>query len=39
MRHLDPVIAVDDLTVTYGDFRAVQDLSFRVERGELNALG
>jgi len=33
-----PVIEVDALNVTYGDFRAVKDLSFHVERGELYAL-
>lgn len=33
-----PVIAVDALNVVYGDFHAVKDLSFSVERGELYAL-
>lgn len=33
-----PIIEVDGLDVTYGDFRAVKDLSFHVERGELYAL-
>lgn len=33
-----PVIDVDRLNVTYGDFHAVKDLSFQVERGELYAL-
>ncbi|WP_422772722.1 ABC transporter ATP-binding protein [Plantactinospora sp. WMMC1484] len=33
-----PVIEVEGLNVTYGDFRAVQDLSFEVRRGELYAL-
>ena len=33
-----PVIDVEHLGVTYGDVRAVHDLSFRVERGELYAL-
>ncbi len=33
-----PVIDVDGLNVTYGDFHAVKDLSFRVERGEIYAL-
>ncbi len=32
------VIEVDNLNVTYGDFHAVKDLSFQVERGELYAL-
>jgi ABC-2 type transport system ATP-binding protein len=32
------VIDVDRLNVSYGDFHAVKDLSFRVERGELYAL-
>ncbi|MCL3862148.1 ABC transporter ATP-binding protein [Actinotalea sp. K2] len=32
------IIDVDELNVTYGDFHAVQDLSFQVERGELYAL-
>jgi ABC-2 type transport system ATP-binding protein len=34
----DPVIEVDNLNVKYGDFHAVEDLSFQVERGELYAL-
>ncbi|MGH9270933.1 MAG: ABC transporter ATP-binding protein [Ilumatobacteraceae bacterium] len=34
----DPVIDVAGLSVRYGDFEAVKDLSFRVERGELYAL-
>ena len=34
----NPVIDVDRLSVTYGTFQAVQDLSFQVERGELYAL-
>jgi ABC-2 type transport system ATP-binding protein len=33
-----PVIDVDHLNLTYGDFHAVRDLSFQVERGELYAL-
>ena len=33
-----PVIEVEDLNVTYGDFVAVTGLSFHVERGELYAL-
>lgn len=33
-----PVIDVADLTVTYGDFTAVTDLSFQVDPGELYAL-
>lgn len=33
-----PVIDVDGLTVSYGDFTAVKDLSFQVEQGELYAL-
>ncbi|MEV4601638.1 ABC transporter ATP-binding protein [Amycolatopsis sp. NPDC049253] len=33
-----PVIDVDRLNLTYGDFQAVKDLSFQVERGELYAL-
>ncbi|AUS77029.1 ABC transporter ATP-binding protein [Actinoalloteichus sp. AHMU CJ021] len=33
-----PVIDVDRLGVTYGDFHAVSDLSFQVERGEFYAL-
>ncbi|KRF32295.1 ABC transporter ATP-binding protein [Nocardioides sp. Soil805] len=33
-----PVIEVDALTVAYGDFTAVKDLSFEVRRGELYAL-
>lgn len=33
-----PVIEVERLNVTYGDFHAVEDLSFHVERGELYAL-
>ncbi|RPF21903.1 ABC transporter ATP-binding protein [Myceligenerans xiligouense] len=33
-----PVIDVDALNVSYGDFHAVKDLSFQVERGELYAL-
>jgi ABC-2 type transport system ATP-binding protein len=33
-----PVIEVDRLNLTYGDFHAVKDLSFQVERGELYAL-
>lgn len=32
------VIEVDSLNVVYGDFHAVKDLSFHVERGELYAL-
>ncbi|CAN5699453.1 ABC transporter ATP-binding protein [soil metagenome] len=34
----DPVIDVDQLNLSYGDFHAVKDLSFQVERGELYAL-
>ena len=33
-----PVIEVERLNVTYGDFAAVRDLSFQVRRGELYAL-
>jgi ABC-2 type transport system ATP-binding protein len=33
-----PVIDVDRLNVSYGDFHAVKDLSFRVEQGEVYAL-
>lgn len=33
-----PVIEVEALGVTYGDFPAVKDLSFQVQRGELYAL-
>src|SRR4051794_34195676 len=33
-----PVIEVDRLNVSYGDFHAVKDLSLRVEQGELYAL-
>jgi ABC-2 type transport system ATP-binding protein len=33
-----PVIDVEGLTVTYGDFAAVRDLSFHVRPGELYAL-
>lgn len=33
-----PVIDVEHLNLHYGDFHAVKDLSFRVERGELYAL-
>jgi ABC-2 type transport system ATP-binding protein len=33
-----PVIEVDGLNVTYGDFHAVRDLSFQVRGGELYAL-
>ncbi|MGO1317821.1 MAG: ABC transporter ATP-binding protein [Cellulomonadaceae bacterium] len=33
-----PVIDVDNLTVRYGDFLAVANLSFQVERGEIYAL-
>ncbi|MGW4965882.1 ABC transporter ATP-binding protein [Nonomuraea sp. NPDC004186] len=33
-----PVIDVDRLNLTYGDFRAVRDLSFQVRRGEFYAL-
>ncbi|MCL3862117.1 ATP-binding cassette domain-containing protein [Actinotalea sp. K2] len=32
------VIEVESLDVTYGDFKAVKDLSFTVDRGELYAL-
>lgn len=35
---VNPVIEVDQLNVRYGDFHAVKDLSFQVERGELYAL-
>jgi len=34
----DPVIDVDELNVSYGDFHAVTDLSFQVGPGELYAL-
>ncbi|WP_029136015.1 ABC transporter ATP-binding protein [Nakamurella lactea] len=33
-----PVVDVERLNVTYGDFQAVKDLSLRVERGEFYAL-
>ncbi|MER6178221.1 ABC transporter ATP-binding protein [Streptosporangium sp. NPDC001681] len=33
-----PVIDVERLNLSYGDFHAVKDLSFQVERGELYAL-
>ncbi|MFC4563813.1 ABC transporter ATP-binding protein [Nocardiopsis mangrovi] len=33
-----PVIDVERLNLTYGDFHAVRDLSFQVRRGELYAL-
>ncbi|MFE4368439.1 ABC transporter ATP-binding protein [Streptomyces sp. NPDC056835] len=33
-----PIIDVERLSVTYGDFPAVKDLSFQVERGEFYAL-
>ncbi|WP_016908210.1 ABC transporter ATP-binding protein [Streptomyces xiaopingdaonensis] len=33
-----PVIDVDRLNLTYGDFHAVRDLSFQVRKGELYAL-
>ncbi|MGW5731599.1 MULTISPECIES: ABC transporter ATP-binding protein [Streptomyces] len=33
-----PVIDVDRLNLTYGDFHAVRDLSFQVNKGELYAL-
>ncbi|MGN9789384.1 ABC transporter ATP-binding protein [Nonomuraea sp. ZG12] len=33
-----PVIDVERLNITYGDFHAVKDLSFQVDRGELYAL-
>jgi ABC-2 type transport system ATP-binding protein len=33
-----PVVSVERITVTYGGFAAVRDLSFQVERGELYAL-
>lgn len=33
-----PVIDVDRLNLKYGDFHAVKDLSFQVEKGELYAL-
>lgn len=35
---ITPVIDVDRLGVVYGEFHAVKDLSFQVERGELYAL-
>jgi ABC-2 type transport system ATP-binding protein len=35
---MTPVIDVDRLNVTYGDFHAVKDLSFQVGRGEFYAL-
>ncbi|WP_256829803.1 ABC transporter ATP-binding protein [Ornithinimicrobium faecis] len=34
----NPVIDVSELSVSYGDFQAVRDLSFQVERGEFYAL-
>src|SRR5690349_11772197 len=33
-----PVIEVEGLNLTYGDFHAVKDLSFQVRQGELYAL-
>jgi ABC-2 type transport system ATP-binding protein len=33
-----PVIWVDNLNVAYGDFRAVKNLSFQIEQGEIYAL-
>ena len=33
-----PVIDVEGLTVDYGDFTAVRDVSFHVQHGELYAL-
>lgn len=33
-----PVITVNNLNVSYGDFQAVKDLSFEVQRGEIYAL-
>lgn len=36
--HSSAVIEVDALNVVYGEFDAVKDLSFQVERGELYAL-
>ena len=33
-----PIITVDNLNVSYGDYHAVKDLSFQVERGEIYAL-
>ncbi|WP_075743443.1 MULTISPECIES: ABC transporter ATP-binding protein [Actinoalloteichus] len=36
--HTTPVIDVERLNLTYGDFHAVKDLSFQVRRGELYAL-
>lgn len=33
-----PAITVNNLNVSYGDFQAVKDLSFQVERGEIYAL-
>ncbi|MFD7499621.1 ABC transporter ATP-binding protein [Streptomyces sp. NPDC059850] len=36
--HTTPVIDVDSLNVTYGDFHAVKDLSFQVWPGEFYAL-
>lgn len=35
---MEHVVEVDRLNVTYGDYHAVKDLSFHVERGELYAL-
>jgi ABC-2 type transport system ATP-binding protein len=35
---MTPVIDVDRLNITYGDFHAVKDLSFQVGRGEFYAL-
>ena len=35
---INPVIEVDKLSITYGDFTAVRDLSFHVQHGELYAL-
>lgn len=37
-RSTSPIVEVDGLNVTYGDFHAVNDLSFHVERGELYSL-
>ncbi len=35
MQQIDPVIRVKDLVVSFGDFRAVDGVSFDVQRGEI----
>jgi len=34
----EPIITVENFTKTYGDFIAVQDISFTVQRGEIFGL-